>query len=78
MMATHSRILAWEILCTGEPSGLTVHGVAKSQTRLATKQQYESVNNNYVYSYLKKIMRKEQNKLKVIIRKKKNNRQEIK
>ena len=35
-MATHSNILAWRILCTEEPGGLhTVHGVAKSQTRLS-------------------------------------------
>ena len=37
-MAMHSRILAWEIPGTGEPGGAgqtTVHGVAKSQTRLS-------------------------------------------
>ena len=37
-MAMHSRILAWEIPGTGEPAGAgqtTVHGVAKSQTRLS-------------------------------------------
>ena len=34
-MATHSSILAWEIPWTEEPDGLTVHGVAKSQTRLS-------------------------------------------
>ena len=31
-MATHSTIPGWRILCTEEPGGLTVHGVAKSQT----------------------------------------------
>ena len=31
---THSSILAWEIPWTEEPGGLTVHGVAKSRTRL--------------------------------------------
>ena len=31
--ATYSSILAWRIPWTEEPSGLTVHGVAKSQTR---------------------------------------------
>ena len=31
-MATHSNILAWEIPWTEQPGGLTVHGVAKSQT----------------------------------------------
>ena len=30
--ATYSSILAWRIPWTEEPSGLTVHGVAKSQT----------------------------------------------
>ena len=34
-MATHSSILAWRIPWTEEPGGLhTVHGVAKSWTRL--------------------------------------------
>ena len=32
--ATHSSILAWRIPWTEEP-GRTVHGVAKSQTRLS-------------------------------------------
>ena len=31
-MAPYSIILAWEISWTEEPGGLTVHGVAKSQT----------------------------------------------
>ena len=35
-MATHSSILAWRIPWTEEPGGATVHGVAKSQTRLST------------------------------------------
>ena len=35
-MATHSSILAWRIPWTEEPGGLhTVHGVAKSRTRLS-------------------------------------------
>ena len=35
-MATHSSIHAWKIPWTEEPSGLhTVHGVAKSRTRLS-------------------------------------------
>ena len=34
-MATHSRILVWKILWTGEPGGLTAHEVAKSQIRLS-------------------------------------------
>ena len=34
-MATHSRILAWRIPWTEEPGGATVHGVAKSRTRLS-------------------------------------------
>ena len=33
-VASHSSILAWEIPWTEEPGGLTVHGVAKSRTRL--------------------------------------------
>ena len=35
-MATHSSILAWRIPWMEEPGGLhTVHGVAKSRTRLS-------------------------------------------
>ena len=33
-MATHSSILAWEILWTEEPRGLQFTGSQKSQTRL--------------------------------------------
>ena len=33
-VATHSSVLAWRILWTEEPGGLTVHGVTESQTRL--------------------------------------------
>ena len=40
-MATHCSILAWEIPWTEEPGGLQVHGVAKSRTRLVTKQQQQ-------------------------------------
>ena len=32
--ATHSSIFAWRIAWTEEPSGATVHGIAKSQTQL--------------------------------------------
>ena len=32
-MATHSSLLAWRILWTEEPGG-TVHGVAKTRTRV--------------------------------------------
>ena len=32
-MAAHSSLLAWRIPWTEEPRGLTVHGVAESQTR---------------------------------------------
>ena len=34
-MATHSSTLAWKIPQTEEPWQATVHGVAKSQTRLS-------------------------------------------
>ena len=34
-MATHSRILVWKSLWTGEPGGFTAHEVAKSQIRLS-------------------------------------------
>ena len=34
-MTAHFSILAWEIPWTEEPGGVTVHGDAKSQTRLS-------------------------------------------
>ena len=34
-MATHSSTLAWKILWMEEPGRLSVHGVAKTQTRLS-------------------------------------------
>ena len=34
-MVTHSSTLAWKIPWTEKPGRLTVHGVAKSQTRLS-------------------------------------------
>ena len=34
-MATHSSILAWKIPWMEEPGRATVHGVAKSRTRLS-------------------------------------------
>ena len=37
-MATHSSVLAWEILWSEEPDGLQFHGVAK-ETEMTTKQQ---------------------------------------
>ena len=33
-MATHPSVLAWRIPWTEKPSGLTVHGITKSQTKL--------------------------------------------
>ena len=38
-MATHSSILAWEILQTEEPGGLQFMVLQKSGTWLVTKQQ---------------------------------------
>ena len=37
-MATHSRILAWEIQWTQDPGGLQAMGSQKCRTGLATKQ----------------------------------------
>ena len=39
-MATHSSILAWRIPRTEEPGGATIHGVAKSRTRLKQLNTY--------------------------------------
>ena len=44
-MAAHSSILAWRIPMGGEPWSVTVHGVAKSRTRLRLAQQQ----NNSLY-----------------------------
>ena len=38
-MATHSSILAWEILCTEEPGGLQSMGSQRVRHDLPTKQQ---------------------------------------
>ena len=38
-MATHSSVLAWEILWTGEPGGLQSVGLQRVRHSLATKQQ---------------------------------------
>ena len=38
-MATHSSILAWEILCTKEPGGLQSMGSQRVRHDLPTKQQ---------------------------------------
>jgi hypothetical protein len=38
-MATHSSILAWEILWTDEPGGLQSIGLQRVGHNLATKQQ---------------------------------------
>ena len=42
-MATSSNILAWRIPWTEEPSGATVHGVAKSQTWLSDEHFHFSL-----------------------------------
>ena len=44
-MAAHSSILAWRIPMDREPWSVTVHGVAKSRTRLRLTQQQ----NNSLY-----------------------------
>ena len=31
-MTAHSSVLAWEIPWTEKPDGITIHGIAKSQT----------------------------------------------
>ena len=45
-MATHSRILAWEILWTEEPGGLQSLGSQRVRYDLATKQNQEQQSNN--------------------------------
>ena len=42
-MATHSSILAWEILWAEEPGGLQSTGLQRVRHDLVTKQQYPIV-----------------------------------
>ena len=53
-MATHSSVLAWRILGTGEP-GAAVYGVAQSQTRL--KRLSSSGSMTHLVEYLMKVTR---------------------
>ena len=41
-MATHSSVLAWEILWTEEPDGLQSMGLQRAGHNLVTKQQQHS------------------------------------
>ena len=53
-MATHFRILAWEILWTEEPSG-GFHGVTKYQMQLSTHTHthtHETCDVKFSYSFL--------------------------
>ena len=43
-MATHSSILAWEVLWTEEPGELQSMGSQKSQTQLSDQQQQMVLN----------------------------------
>ena len=43
-MATHSSILAWEILWTREDWQATVHGITKSRTTIIKKKKNEAFN----------------------------------
>ena len=49
-MATHSSILAWEILWTEGAGRATVHGVAKSRTRLSEQYSVGGYNHTYYSS----------------------------
>ena len=48
-MASHSSILAWKIPWTGEPGAATVHGVAKSGTRLNTLAYISLMSNSVTF-----------------------------
>ena len=61
-MATHSSILAWKIPWTGGAWRATVHGVAKSQTRLRMHTQY------YLHYLLRKSKWKHQHLLRFKLR----------
>ena len=50
-MATHSSTFAWKIAWIEEPGRPTVHGVAKSQTRLSDFTRIIVVNNYVLESY---------------------------
>ena len=51
-MATHSNILAWRIPKDRGAWRATVHGVAKSQTRLSTAQPRKQVSSQLPYTVL--------------------------
>ena len=51
-MATHSSILAWEIQCTEEPSGLQFMGLQRVRHDLATKPPPWILNEVTQLSYL--------------------------
>ena len=48
--ATHSNILAWEILWTEKPGGLQSTGLQKSRHNLVTKQQNHSMRERIIFS----------------------------
>ena len=48
-MATHSSVLAWEILWTEEPDGLQSMGLQRAGHNLVTKQQQHS-NRQTIYN----------------------------
>ena len=51
-MSAHSRILAWRIPWTGEPEWATVHGVAKSQTRLSDFTSFHFLHRRQILHHL--------------------------
>ena len=55
-MATHSSILAWEILCLEEPGGLQCMQVAKSQTWLKHLSTWLALRKNILLEYKKKCL----------------------
>ena len=47
-IATHSSILAWEILWTEEPGGLQSMGSQKSQTQLAKNHHHQKPQESFL------------------------------
>ena len=54
-MATHSSTLAWKIMWMEEPWQATVHGVARSQTRLSNFTHIPRSRNSGLYDKFKTV-----------------------
>ena len=56
-MATHSSVLAWEVLWTEKPGGYSLLGCKRVRQDLETKQQQQEVMHTVTWTVLKNIFR---------------------